>query len=64
MARSANDRKAEAARYHQMTEEAIEMGERKPVFPTNRSNEIIQRRNSGIRPQYINSIGGDSSNYR
>lgn len=29
-----------------------------------RSNAVIQRRNGGVRPQFINSIGGDSSNYR
>lgn len=28
------------------------------------SNAAIQRRNGGARPKFINSIGGDSSNYR
>jgi hypothetical protein len=28
------------------------------------SNSIITRRNGGIRHQFIDSIGGDSSNYR
>lgn len=30
----------------------------------NRSNDIITRRNGGVRHQFIDSIGGDSSNYR
>jgi hypothetical protein len=29
-----------------------------------RSNAVIQRRNGGVRHQFMNSIGGDSSNYR
>lgn len=28
------------------------------------SNAVIQRRNGGVRPQFVDSIGGDSSNYR
>ena len=32
--------------------------------PGSLSNATIQRRNGGVRPQFINSIGGDSSDYR
>jgi hypothetical protein len=34
------------------------------VIPGTISNSIIQRKNGGIRHQFQNSIGGDSSNYR
>lgn len=38
-------------------------GQRGPV-PGYHRNAVIQRRNGGVRPQFIDSIGGDSSNYR
>ena len=36
---------------------------RRGLTPGSLSNSVIQRRN-GVRPQFLNSIGGDSSNYR
>lgn len=29
-----------------------------------RSNAIITQRNGGVRPLFVDSIGGDSSNYK
>ena len=31
---------------------------------TSQSNAVIQRRNGGVRPQFIDDIGGCSANYR
>lgn len=65
MSRSADDRKAEAARYRQMTEEEQEAGLPRPVQPAGfYSNQRNQQRNGGIRHQFQDSIGGCSSNYR
>jgi len=53
------DRKARAAAENQRT-----VDERRPMASGWRSNEIITRRNGGVRHQFADSIGGCSSNYR
>ena len=66
MNRSAEDRKAEAARYQQMTEEAQAKPQQRPApSPAGfYSNQRIQQRNGGVRHQFIDDIGGCSANYR
>lgn len=65
MYRSSADRQAEAARYRQMAEEELALVEQaRSRSPGNVSNQRIQRRNAGVRHQFINDIGGCSANYR
>lgn len=65
MSRSADDRKAEAARYRQMTEEAQAAGVQRPPQPAGfYSNQRIQQRNGGVRHQFQSDIGGCDANYR
>jgi len=65
MYRSPADRKAEAARLRQLTEEATKPVQQPQQQPAGHySNQRIVQRNGGVRPQFINDIGGCSSNYR
>lgn len=65
MYRSSSDRQAEAARYRQMTEESQTQAEQaRSRSPGDVSNQRIQARNRGVRPQFIDDIGGCSANYR
>ena len=65
MYRSPADRKAEAARLQQLTEEATKpVQQRTPQPAGHYSNERIMPRNSGVRHQFLGDIGGCSSNYK
>lgn len=61
--RTAADRKAEAERYKQMTEERTHPRPQ-PAPAGFYSNSVIQKRNGGVRHQFIDDIGGCSANYR
>ena len=61
--RTAADRKAEAERYKQMTEES-QQRRVQPTPPGYYSNLKIQQRNGGVRHQFQDDIGGCSANYR
>ncbi len=66
MYRSPADRKAEAARLQQLTEDAQQYTQR-PQQRTGQghySNDRIVKRNGGVPPQFLNSVGGCSANYR
>lgn len=65
----AQDRMAEAARYKQLTEDAAALARVRDLTRTQGqagqlSNERIVQRNRGVRPQFLNDIGGCSENYR
>ena len=61
--RTAADRKAEAERLRQMTEEKTHPRPQ-PAPPGYYSNLKIQQRNGGVRHQFQDDIGGCSANYR
>ena len=60
---NAADRKAEAERLQQMTQERTHPRPQ-PMPAGYYSNLRIQQRNGGVRPQFIDDIGGCSANYR
>jgi hypothetical protein len=65
MYRSPADRKAEAARYKQLTEEATKPLQQRTATPAGQlSNARITQRNGGVRHQFLGDIGGCGSNYR
>ena len=75
MYRSPADRKAEAARLQQLSEVAAKRSARAEINEEPRtsheykigghySNDRIVKRNGGVPHQFLNSIGGDSANYR
>ena len=65
MYRSPADRKAEAARLQQLTQEATKPVQRPQPAPAGYySNQRIVQRNGGVRPQFVQDIGGCSDNYR
>jgi hypothetical protein len=65
MYRSPADRKAEAARLQQLTEEATKPLQQRTQQPAGyNSNARITARNGGVRHQFLGDIGGCSDNYR
>lgn len=70
MARTPAERMAEAARHRQLTDDAqraredAEANDRAHHAAGYRSNQRIVQRIGGVRPQFLNDIGGCSDNYR
>lgn len=65
MHRSPADRKAEAARLQQLTEEATKPVQRRTgQGHGNYSDARITKRNGGVPHQFLSDIGGCSANYR
>lgn len=65
MYRSPADRKAEAARLQQLTEEATKPVQQPAPQPAGHySNARITARNNSVRHQFLKDIGGCSDNYR